>query len=154
VSGVHVIRGAYEGRFGWRWRFRIVATVFAALCSLFADADADAGAVSLSTLLDWRHSSRLVDRLLVEDRHLNEAKRTAALDIGGVVTVRAARFFAALAAVTVGGTDRGLPEAADRLADAVGQLLEAVGGKQRAGARRPKLHRDDGSWNPRHGTWY
>ena len=81
-------------------------------------------------LLDWRHSGRLIDRLLAEDRHLDEAQRTAALDIGAVVAARAARFYAALAAVTVGGSDGSLSEAANRLAEAVGGLLETLGGKR------------------------
>jgi hypothetical protein len=128
LSGVQVIQAAYEGRSGWRWRMRTAATVFAALCSAFAGA----GEVSLRALLDWRHAGRLIDRLLGEDRRLDEAQRVTALDIGGVVVTRTGRFYAALVTVTAGASDRGLSESASRLAEAVGQLLEVMGGKQRA----------------------
>jgi len=127
VSGVQAIRVAYEGRSGLRMRLRVVATVFAAVSSAFAAA----GEVSLGALLDWRHSVRVIDRILSEDRHLDEVQRTTALDVTAVVMARAARFYAALAAITVGGNERGLSESANRLAEAVGRLLEAIGAKRR-----------------------
>lgn len=120
-----MIQAAYERRPGWRWRIRLVATVFAAVCSALADA----GEVSLGALLDWRHAGGLIDKLLGEDRQLDEAQRTAALDIGGVLTARTARSYSALAAITIGA--RWPTDAANRLGEAVGVLPEAVGGKQR-----------------------
>lgn len=127
LSGVQVIQAAYEGRSGWRWRMRTVATVFAAVCA----AVASAGEVSLNALLDWRHVGRLIDRLLTEDRQLDDSQRTAALDVTAIVTTRSARFFAALAAITIGGSERGLSDAANRLAEAVGRLLETMGSRKR-----------------------
>lgn len=126
ITGIQVIRAAYEGRSGWRWHLRKVVIVFAAVCAAFASA----GEISLRVLLDWRHAGSLIDRLLAEDRQLDEAQRTTALDVTAIVTTRSARFFAAVATVTIGGTDGGLSESANRLAGAVGGLLEAMGGKR------------------------
>ena len=106
---------------------RLLATVVAAVCSAIASA----GEVSLGALLDWRHAGRLIDRLLTEDRQLDDAQRTAALDVTAVMTVRIARFYAAHAAITIGGSERGLFDAVNRLAEAVGSLLEAMGGSKR-----------------------
>jgi hypothetical protein len=121
LTGVQAIRGAYEGRSGWRFRMRIIAIVYAALTAVFAAA----GEVSWAALVDWQRAGPLIDRLLTADRDLDEIQRTTALDMATVLGPRVARFYAAVTALTLGGDDK-LSAEVQRLVRAVGNVLDAI----------------------------
>lgn len=130
IFGVQAIRAAYQGRSGWRHYMRLAAIIFATCCSAFAAA----GEISLDALLDWRQSGPAIDRLVAVDRDLDENQRTVALDIAGVLVPRTTRFFAAVAALTL-GPDVKLANAVRDLTPAVTALLDVVAAKQRAYAQ-------------------
>jgi hypothetical protein len=85
-------------------------------------------------LLDWRRMSPGLDRILAVDSELDDNQRRIALDVAAVVGPRTARFYAAVAVLTL-GQDKKIADAVRDLAEAVGALLEMIGGKEKKYAR-------------------
>lgn len=85
-------------------------------------------------LLDWHTARPALGRLLAMDRELDNRQRTVALDLVTMVTPRTARFYAAVAILTL-GPDIKIAEAVRELPPAVGALLEVIAADEKKYAR-------------------
>jgi len=128
ISGVQTIRAAYQQQSTmWRHYLRIAAALIAATGAVSVPGEK----LTRHTLGDWHAMSPFFDRLLAIDRDLDSKQRTIALDIVAVVGQRTARFYSAVAVLTL-GPDKKIANAVRELAPAVGELLEAIAARKRA----------------------
>jgi hypothetical protein len=124
VLAVNAVRAAYQHRTGGRARVLIAA-------ALLQD---------LPDLDTWKSlTDRTVTRTLLRTasglaREQDVNARKIVLDYAGMAMPQISRFFAAVAAVTL-GHDTDLADAARRLSAAGGELLENVGARNRKQAR-------------------
>jgi hypothetical protein len=70
------------------------------------------------------------ERVLAEDRQLDDSQRTTALDVATVVGPRTTRFYAAVAVLTL-GEDKKIADAVRDLADTVGVFMEVIAAKEK-----------------------
>jgi hypothetical protein len=125
ITGVQAVRGAYKQQTRWRHYIRVSAVILAAIGSTMA-----IGETLSRELLDWRRMSPALDRILAVDHELDDNQRRTALDVATVVGPRTARFYSAVAVLTL-GQDKEIADAVRDLADTVGSLLEALGAKEK-----------------------
>jgi hypothetical protein len=81
-------------------------------------------------LLDVHRMGPSFERLLAEDRALDDRQRTTAIDLLTIVGPRVTRFYAAVAPLTL-GDDSKVADAARELVGAVGALVGAMGEKEK-----------------------
>jgi hypothetical protein len=124
IVGIQAVRAAYQQQTRWRHYIRVAALVLSAAGSMMTSGEI----LSWELLGDWRRMSPGLDRVLAADRALDDNQRTIALDVATIVGPRTARFYAAVAVLTL-GEDKKIAEAVRDLADAVGALLEVIGAK-------------------------
>jgi hypothetical protein len=129
ITGIQAVRGAYQSHTRWRHYIRVSAMVVAAFGSTMT-----IGETISRELLDWRRASPAFERILAADRDLDDTQRRTALDVATVVSPRATRFYAAVTILTL-GPDKQIANAVRDVADAVGELLEALGAKEKEYAR-------------------
>lgn len=125
VTGAQAVRAAYQSQTRWRHYIRVAALIVAAAGSTMTIGET----ISLD-LLDWRRLSPAFERILAADRDLDNGQRRIAMDVATVVGPRATRFYAALATLTL-GADKELADAARDVGGAVGELVEALGAKEK-----------------------
>jgi hypothetical protein len=131
ITGVQAIRAAYHQQHATiRHYIRLSAGLLAALGSTMTGA----GKFDWTGLLDWHAARPALDRLLAIDRELDDRQRTVALDLTTMVTPRTARFYAAVAVLTL-GPDIKIANAVRDLTPAVGALLEVIAAKEKKYAR-------------------
>jgi hypothetical protein len=124
LSGVQAIRGAYQQQTRWRHYIQVAVLAMASIGSMMASGE------TLSwKLLDPQRMSPSLERLLAEDRVLDDRQRTTALDISTIVGPRVTRFYEAAGALTLGKDDT-IADATRVLIRAVGALMEVMGGKE------------------------
>lgn len=121
ISGVQAIRAAYLKQAKWRHYIRVSAVILAAIGTVLGSD----GELTTEILRDWHKMAPGLDRLLAADRELDEKQRTAALDLTTVVLPRTVRFFAAVAALTL-GPNKHIANAVRELTPAVTALLEVI----------------------------
>lgn len=126
VSSVQAIRSAYLKQGGWRHYVRLSAVILAAAGTVLGPD----GKLSTEILRDWHRMAPGLDRIVAADRELDEKQRTGALDMTSVVLPRTARFYAAVAVLTL-GPDKKIADAVRELTPAVTALLEVIVAKQR-----------------------
>jgi len=131
VTGVQAVRAAYHQKhMTFRHYLRVSAGVLTALGSTMSGP----GKFSWRGLLDWHTARPALDRLLAIDRELDDRQRTVALDLATMVTPRTARFYAAVAVLTL-GPDIKIANAVRDMTPAVGALLEVVAAEEKKYAR-------------------
>jgi hypothetical protein len=124
LTGVQAVRGAYQQQTRWRHYVRVAALVTASVGSMMASGE------TLSwKLLDMHRISPSFERVLTEDRALDDRQRTIALDVAMIVGPRVTRFYEAVGKLTL-GTDDKIADATRMLIRAVGALLEVIGGRE------------------------
>ena len=122
MSGVQAVRVAYHQHLAtFRHYIRISVGILAALGSSMTAP----GKFEWRELLDWYTASPFLNRVLTMDRELDERQRTVALDLATTVTPRTARFYAAVAVLTL-GSDVKIANAVRELTPAVGALVEVM----------------------------
>ena len=138
ITGVQAVRAAYHQQHAtFRHYIRVSAGVLVALGLTMTGA----GKFDWRGLLDWHTARPALDRLLTMDRELDDRKRTVALDLATIVAPRTARFYAAVAVLTL-GPDIKIANAVRDLTPAVGALLEVIAAEEkkyaqaRAGAEK------------------
>ncbi|MHB1430634.1 MAG: hypothetical protein ACYCVZ_00740 [Streptosporangiaceae bacterium] len=131
LSGIRMIRGAYQHQTRWRHYVRVAGTVLAAIGAvLLGQPGSSPTRDDWAALLDVRASGPVISRLLELDSALDASLRTLALDLTGILLPRVTRFYSALSVVTLGADDR-LADAARDLASDVGDLLENMAASAR-----------------------
>jgi hypothetical protein len=131
ITGVQAVRAAYHQQHATvRHYIRLSVGVLAALGSTMTGA----GKFDWTGLLDWHTARPALDRLLVIDRDLDDQRRTVALDLATMVAPRTARYYAAVAVLTL-GPDVKIADAVRDLAPAVGALLEVIAADEKKYAR-------------------
>lgn len=131
ITGVQAVRAAYHQQHATvRHYIRLSAGVLAALGSTMTGA----GKFDWTGLLDWHSAWPALDRLLAIDRELDDRQRAVALDLATMVTPRTARFYAAVAVLTL-GPDIKIANAVRDLTPAVGALLEVIASEEKKYAR-------------------
>jgi hypothetical protein len=122
INGVQVVRAAYYRQHpNWLRNIRIAATLIVAAGSVMTHGDK----LTWETLRDWHSLSPGLDRLLAADCELDEKQRIIALDLATVVAPRTARFYAAVAILTL-GPDKRIADAVRDLAPTVDALIEVI----------------------------
>lgn len=129
ITGVQAVRGAYKQQTRWRHYIRVSGVILAAVGSTMT-----IGETLSRELLDWRHMSPALDRIIAVDHKLDDNQRRTALDVATVVGPRTARFYSAVAVLTL-GQDKEIADAVRDLADTVGTLLETLGANEKKYAR-------------------
>jgi hypothetical protein len=131
ITGVQAVRTAYHKQHAtFRHYIRVGAGMLAALGSTMTGA----GKFDWRGLLDWHTARPALDRLLAIDRELDDRQRTVALDLATMLTPRTARFYAAVAVLTL-GPDIKIADAVRDLTPAVGALLEVIAAEEKKYAR-------------------
>jgi hypothetical protein len=131
MSGVQAVRAAYHQQHATlRHYIRLSAGLLTALGSTMTSP----GKFNWRGLLDWHTGRPALDRLLTMDRDLDDRQRTVALDSATMVTPRTARFYAAVATLTL-GPDIKIAQAVRQLTPAIGALLEVLGANEKKYAR-------------------
>jgi hypothetical protein len=122
ITGVQAVRAAYYQQHAiFRHYIRLSAGVLTALSSTMTGP----GKFDWKGLLDWHAARPGLDRLLIMDRELDDRQRTVALDLATTVMPRSARFYGAVAILTL-GPDIKIAKAVRTLTPAVGELLEVI----------------------------
>ncbi len=126
MTGVQTIHAAYQQQTTQRHYLRLITVIMAAVGSVTPAREN----ITWQTLASWPSMSRVVDRLLAADQDLDDRKRTAALDLAAIIAPRTARFYAAIAVLTL-GPDKKIANAVRNLTPAVSELLEVITAKQK-----------------------
>jgi hypothetical protein len=127
MSGAQAVRAAYHQQHAAiRHYIRVSAGVLAALGATMPGA----GKFDWKGLLDWHTGGPALNRFLAIDRELDERQRTIALDLATILAPRVARFYAAVAVLTL-GSDVKIANAVRDMTPAIGTLLEAIAAKER-----------------------
>jgi hypothetical protein len=124
ITGAQAVRAAYQKQTRRRHYIRVAAVLVSAVGSTMKS-----GETLSSDLLKWDRASPAFERILAEDQHLDDRQRTVALDVATVLGPRMTRFYAAVAALTL-GEDKKIADAARNLADAVGAFVEVIAARQ------------------------
>jgi hypothetical protein len=125
VTGVQAIRGAYQQQTRWRHYLQVAVLATASIGSVLASRE------TLSwKILDPHRMSPILDRLLAEDRALDDKQRTIAFDLATVVGPRVTRFYEAAGSLTLGNDDE-IADATRLLIRSVGSLMEVIAGKEK-----------------------
>ena len=122
VSGVNAARAAYHQQHA---TFRHYIRVSAGMLAAFGSTMTGAGTFKVRSLLDWYTARPVLDRLLAMDRDLDDRQRVVALDLATTVAPRTARFYAAVAVLTL-GSDVKIANAVRDLTPAMGGLIEVI----------------------------
>lgn len=125
LSGVQTVRAVYQQQTRWRHYLRVTTILMSSIGSMLT-----AGETISWDLLNWRRMSPSLERLLTEDRELDDRLRTTGLDLATNVIPRTTRFYAAVAVLTL-GDDKPIADAVRGLTDAVGKLMEVIGAKEK-----------------------
>lgn len=125
LTGVQAIRSAYQQQTRWRHYLQVAVLATASIGSVLASGE------TLSwRILDLHRMSPSLERLLAEDRALDDKQRTIALDVATMVGPRVTRFYEAAGSLTLGNDDE-IADAVRALIRAVGSLVEVIGGKEK-----------------------
>jgi hypothetical protein len=125
LTGVQAIRSAYQQQTRRRHYLQVAVLATASIGSVLASGE------TLSwKILDLHRMSPSLERLLAENRALDDRQRTIALDVATLVGPRVTRFYQAAGALTL-GNDVEITDAARALIRAVGALMEVIGGKEK-----------------------
>jgi hypothetical protein len=125
LTGVQAIRSAYKQQTPWRHYLQVAVLATASIGSVLASGE------TLSwKILDLHRMSPSLDRLLAEDRALDDRQRTIVLDVATMVGPRVARFYEAAGSLTLGNDDK-IADAVRVLIRAVGALMEVISGKEK-----------------------
>jgi len=131
MTGVQAVRVAYHQKHATlRHYIRVSAGVLAALGSTMTGA----GKFDWKGLLDWHTARPALDRMLAIDRELDDRQRKVALDLATMVAPRTARFYTAVAVLTL-GPDIKIANAVRDLTPAVGALLEVIAAEDKKYSR-------------------
>jgi len=125
LTGVQAIRGAYQQQTRWRHYLQVAVLATASIGSVLAS-----GEVLSWKIFDLHRMSPSLERLLAEDRALDDRQRTIALDVATIVGPRLTRFYEAAGSLTLGNDDK-TADATRALIRAVGALMEVIGGKEK-----------------------
>jgi hypothetical protein len=125
ITGVQAIRGAYQHQTRWRHYIRETGLIAALIGSMMKS-----GETPSWKLLDLQRISPSFERMLVEDRALDDRQRTTALDVATIVGPRVTRFYEAAGKLTL-GNDEKIADATRLLIRAVGALMEVIGEKDK-----------------------
>jgi hypothetical protein len=125
LAGVQAVRSAYQHQTRWRHYLKVAVLATASIGSVLARGE------TLSwKILDLHRMGPSLERLLAEDRALDDRQRTIVIDVATMVSPRVTRFYEAAGSFTLGNDDE-IADAVRGLIRAVGALMEVIGGREK-----------------------